>query len=341
LLGGNQQMVPLMSTWASDIVERIDRHSYGLSGILGLQRDMAGEDFEHQLGLFLAWERGLTITAELADLGEENLPGGAPRVFEKWAAKAWASAELINQAILESLFACFGASAVSPVAASKAYGVLMELFKVTPTTASLTVATTNYDCAMEEGLQLLNWAPYWGEDSRTSTTGGSPPLRLTNLSAATEIGRSPILHLHGRVGWYRRDDGQLVSLPPESNYNKDFGTPGLLLPEPNKRYEEDAHFRIMWEEFGKAIERAGRILVLGHSLNDAGLREALAPTVGNRLRVTMCVEDAEGTSSFEREKRRILELLPGLPPGAVIPMTFGPDLHPDGNLKRAFEEWRP
>jgi len=339
LLGGNQQTVPLMSTWAGDIWQRLGQRGFGLADTLGLQPNMTGEEFERQLGRFLAWERGLTTTSELADLGEEDISTGSPKFFSKWIAKARQNAELINDAIFESLYVSFGLSAISPYAAMAAYKTLIELLRIEGHPGWLTVATTNYDFAAEEALQQLDWRPYWGEDSQTSTTGASPPVHLANLANATALERTPILHLHGRIGWYRQPDGQLVSMPPSVNYSKDYGTPGLLLPDPHKNYEEDMHFRIMWDEFRKAIEQATRILVLGHSLNDAGLCKALAPAIGNRLRVSICVDSGEGSPAYQEELGRILGLLPGLSPGALIPMKFGPDFVPDGTVRGKFQEW--
>ena len=340
-LGGDQNPLPLMGEWASDIVDRLERETpWGLAAILGLERNTVGEVFEHRLGRFLAWERALTTVAELSDLGEDVAAGGRPKVFEKWLNQARRSAGVVNKVVFESLFANFGQSRVSSFAAGKAYNILLNLLGVTRGNTALTVATTNYDFAIEDAMSGLGWFPEWGQEPSTSTTGASPPIRIANLSQATEMGRTPVLHLHGRVGWYLKDDGRLLSFSPDVVYNKDFGVPGLLLPEPDKRYEEDLHFRVMWEEFRKAIERAARILVLGHSLNDDGLREALAPVAANRVRVTMCVDSDEGTEPYEKEKSRILSLLPALPPGALIRMRFGPEFVPDGTVKHVFETWR-
>jgi len=300
---------------------------------------MRGEGFERQLGRFLAWERSLPMTAELSDLGEANTFSGAPRTFDAWYQNARSNASLINKVIFESLFQCFGLSAISSYAAMKSYQTLMALLRIEDRTNPLTVATTNYDFAAETALQQLGFRPDWGEEPRTQISGGSPPVHLENLASAIALGRTPVLHLHGRVGWYRQPNGQLVSISPDAPYIENYGLPGLLLPDPDKNYGEDEHFRVVWEEFRKAIESAARILVLGHSLNDAGLCKALKPAIGGRLRVTMCVEGDAGQPRYEEEAQRIMGLLPDLPKEALINMKFGPIYVPDGSVRATFEHW--
>lgn len=329
-----------MADWAGDIVERLDREQpWGLAGLLGLERHTDGEAFESRLGMFLAWERSLPTVAELSNLGEEDASGGRPKVFQAWLNRAKLNASTVNKVVFDSLFANFAQSRVAAHGAAQAYGTLLDLLRLPRRDIALTVATTNYDFAIEEAMSVLGMAPEWGEQAKTSFTGATPPVTIENLTQATELGRTPILHLHGRVGWYMKDDGQMVSVGADGVYNKDFGAPGLLLPEPQKRYDEYVPFRLMWDEFRKAIERASRILVLGHSLNDVGLRDALRPVAGSRLRVTICVAGGAGTGPYEQEKSRITGLLPDLPPGALIPLRFGPQLVADGNVNHAFESW--
>ncbi len=75
----------------------------------------------------------------------------------------------------------------------------------------------------------------------------------------------------------------------------------------------------LWGEFGKALETADQILVLGHSLNDPVLIEALAQYARrNRLAVALDFphDHAEAESAVH-------EKLPG---AAVVEMHMGPQV---------------
>jgi hypothetical protein len=330
--------LPLMTHWAEDIVQRLNREQHGLAQAVGLEAGMGGEKFEKQLGRILAWGRSVPITAELSVLGEESILGDSLVVFPTWQNRAGVNMARINRCIYESLWQNFGDHAVSTFNAEKAYQTLFDLLGIEESRTALTVATTNYDFAAELALTQMGWRPFWGEEQPTRTTGGSPRVHVVGLARAVESYQTPVLHLHGRVGWYRRsDDGQLVALPPRPPFQEEIGQPGLLLPEPAKKYDEDPLFRVMWDEFEWAIGNANRVFVLGHSLNDDGLVKALTPAAeNNRLRVTVCVEGLDAQQHAD-EIERIARLSGTTPP---LPVTFGPAWEPDGEVRRVIELWR-
>ena len=237
---GSQPML-LMNEWTPDLIDRLNNREAMLASAIGLRPELDGEDFERTLGAFLAWQRKLPDDNELfSDLGEQNLGQRTNRVFPQWLRDARRRAGMIVDAIYESLYENFGEERVSPNVATGAYA---ELFRQMDADV-LTIATTNYDCSVIEALQSLGRSPYWGEAARTRITGGSPPVTITGLADTASSHRDAVLYVHGKIGWYWRDQS-LVAIDAKQ-YNKEFGSPGILLPEPKKNYTLTG-FDVMWE----------------------------------------------------------------------------------------------
>ena len=122
--------------------------------------------------------------------------------------------------------------------------------------------------------------PDWGHPN-LATNVARPPVRVTNLLDG--IPRYvPVLHLHGRVGWYRQTNssGQVeVYVSSNSNHSQGFGVPIVMLPDPNKVYDSDDVISVIWSQFLDALRRAKKVLLLGHSLNDKELVNAIAANV--------------------------------------------------------------
>ena len=58
------------------------------------------------------------------------------------------------------------------------------------------------------------------------------------LGSLGAIGRYiPVLHLHGRVGWYRRDNW--VYAANITKHQEGLGVPIVMLPDPTKVYDQD------------------------------------------------------------------------------------------------------
>jgi hypothetical protein len=150
----------------------------------------------------------------------------------------------------------------------------------------------------------------------------------------------PVLHLHGRVGWFRREDGRAYSVYAQG-YNQALGIPIVMLPDLEKDYATDPIISSLWTQFGEALARARRVLVLGHSLHDEALLTALAAKVTPQRRVAVTVlasetdptkpADAEAASAGTRVRER-------LPEAQVIPLRFSADFGTSGSGVRRWSE---
>ncbi len=92
----------------------------------------------------------------------------------------------------------------------------------------------------------------------------------------TEDGTIPHLHLHGAVGWYV-EDGRIVVEAGDRPFD-DRRIPAVLYPDPDKDPNDATGWgaHAVWEVLRGALSDATHVLVLGHSLNDRPLVEALA-----------------------------------------------------------------
>jgi hypothetical protein len=64
-LGANGSHLPMMSSWASDLVRDVGPRAEQIR----LRPDMPGEEFEQELGRFLAFERSFPLIEPFAHLG--------------------------------------------------------------------------------------------------------------------------------------------------------------------------------------------------------------------------------------------------------------------------------
>ena len=131
------------------------------------------------------------------------------------------------------------------------------------------------------------------------------------------------------MGWYERD-GEVLRHGADETYNRTLGTPVILYPDPEKDPTRDAAAQALWHEFGRALEGATHVLVLGHSLNDPALVHALSriePTIHLGIGVFEPLEhfdeDWQGLArEVSDETARVRDLFPGAEP---IPCNFGPE----------------
>ena len=183
----------------------------------------------------------------------------------------------------------------------------------------------------------LQWNPDWGEPPQAQTS----EQRLSVDGLIQGLPRYvPVLHLHGRVGWYRRLNG---SRTPEyatttTRHQQGFGVPIVMLPDPNKAYGSDPVISSLWTQFEEALRRARRVFVLGHSLNDTAIVRALQDNVEplDRIAVTILGKakepDTPDASAIEVMDRIRLQL----GNAALIPMRFGS--HPNAG-QEGIETW--
>jgi hypothetical protein len=340
--GVNGTRLPLMGEWSDDLVQRLGSRDPAYLAVTGLTSGMAGEDFERQLGAFLrsveAFDRIRPVLEPIARLPAGSAPafGVSSDQWQQWHSNAAFHLEQAVGVIHESLYGLFAAPAYDPRAAAKAYGTLLRWLGAGRSTR-LVYATTNYDTIAEDALAEVGGLPDAG-DLATPRSAAERPLQLTGLLDGMPR-YLPILHLHGRVGWLRRQDGGAYSTTVRA-YNKDFGVPIVMLPDLEKEYDTDPVISAVWQEFEAAVRRARRVFVLGHSLHDAALvrvlREAVEPS--DRLAVTVLAsgtdpEQPDDSSDVMELTERIARELPG---AAVVPLRFRSSM---GDQPRSLSEW--
>ncbi len=111
----------------------------------------------------------------------------------------------------------------------------------------------------------------------------------------------PHLHLHGGVGWYREYQRGSILGPPQSprifipyldddRYRATY-PPAILYPDPKKDpHDIELGMDRLWNKFAEALETATHVLVVGHSLHDKPLLDALAEPVhaGRQIHFAIC-----------------------------------------------------
>lgn len=200
---GAQGPLPLMEEFNDAIVSKLSTANYAYVAAVGLHPGMSGTAFETQLGLFLRQIRALAVLEDVLPATAKLYPGALPG-FEhqliEWHRQTVAQFGQIADLIHTTLFELFGASNVDVEAASRAYSSLLAALDITES-STLVLATTNYDSVAEGALARLGRLPDWGE---VAALEGDLQLRTLLDGMPRYV---PILHLHGRVGWYRRNEG--------------------------------------------------------------------------------------------------------------------------------------
>lgn len=319
---GDGKPLPLMPDWANALCEALDAKEGNLAAAAKLAPGLSGMEFEEALGLLLRWEQVRHLEERFSGLGGPH-PGSQAGDVPASRQRMDARMAVITSTINESLYDQFGMTRVADRAATEAYGGLLRALEELDEVEGLVVATTNYDRAIEAGLR--------GNDLTPETGFGPPSERSRSLDPSGLAERYmgdhkvvPVLHLHGAVGWYEKD-GQVYDRLGDLPFNPTLGTPVVLYPDPEKDPTSDAAVEMLWREFRTALNRANRVLVLGHSLNDAALvREIRSLPEATKVGVTVL----EGTDDeWVRDK---------VPDASVIPATFGPDLRISGAAMKAF-----
>ncbi|MGH2912111.1 MAG: SIR2 family protein [Solirubrobacteraceae bacterium] len=162
-------------------------------------------------------------------------------------------------------------------------------------------ATTNYDRSLEMAFSALKLR------ARTGFYYDGveyPQLLPAGLGAYQD--EPAILHLHGAVGWYRNQTGEIVEYPATAPYSPTNGLPAVLYPSNNK-VVEDSIVRAIWVEFDSALDAATHILVLGHSLADKHLVDRLR-SISVPLGVTALTEADESKIKLTVPHASILRL---------------------------------
>jgi hypothetical protein len=330
-LGFDNKPLPLMRDWSTELVHRLSAIVPEAPQAVRLAGELDGIEFETRLGEFLAWQRSLPLARTILNLGIEE---GRDTDIRHWFDVSEQRAQVVTDGIHETLFDLFGQGRIANVAARDAYGALLDAL---PGAADrLVVATTNYDVAAEWALSELDLRPFWGQDQQII---GSSYLRPEGMCRRRDVGNVPVLHLHGCVGWYREENRIRID-PSASRYSRDLGQPAVLLPDPNKDPTADPTTSALWTEFEEALRRADRILVVGHSLHDPALVNALRAT-DLHSRIAIAVH-ADGQSP-EEQTLAWQHFRGVLPDSVLLPLTFGPKMlneSADGQRSReALDAW--
>lgn len=289
---------------------------------------MAGEEFEARLGKFLrdfeAFGRIndlLGPSVRFQDFGPGTQVMTGQGVMGQWHSQAVGHLSQIADLIHESLYESFADAATDLDTAAQAYQGLFHSLGLGGPDSRLVYATTNYDTIGEQAIQRSGGHPDRGQPPSLEHQGEHPlviPGLLDGLPRYV-----PVMHLHGRVGWYRRD-GRVYGANV-FKHQQGFGIPVVMLPDPDKVCDQDDIIIAMWREFSGALARAKRVFVLGHSLNDRYLLRALVQNVEplDRIAVTVLADKADPGRPDESATPVRAKVSQVLGNAAIIPIRFG------------------
>jgi hypothetical protein len=324
--GINRSQLPLMADWSEDLVQRLRQRANGYPEATGLASGMEPEAFERQLGMFLrsvsAFDRIEPLLEAITLFPLNAAPLMAADQWTAWHRGAAFQLEQITAVIHESLYELFAAPPIDPYVPAEAYRTLLGWFGL-GMSSSWVYATTNYDTIAEIAIDGAGGLPDAG-DVLGSMSTAERPIRVDRLLDGMPR-YVPVLHLHGRVGWLRRPREGAYSVDLKT-YDSRYGVPIVMLPDLEKDYATDPLINTLWQQFEEALARAKRVLVLGHSLHDTALVQALHEHVHppERLMITVLPVSPNGDEpSDPAEADRIQKELPG---AMLVPLRFGPTI---------------
>jgi hypothetical protein len=339
--GSADRPLPLMKDWAEALFEKISKTDLNLLELMGLSHQMPGDVFEAQLGAFLRRVPAFTSIRELI-APSIKMPGIPQSARSTGVVDGWYDgvAQDLNRAVelvAESLYEQFAARDRNLAKAAECYESLLQTFTLRPGKSRIVYATTNYDDIGEHSLARCGWLPDWGE---------APPVGAETLQDALSVDTImlgipryvPVLHLHGRIGWYRRTDGTIQAVRTDKHSSGN-GDPVVVYPDPQKSYDSNAVIAALWSHFDDALWRARRVLVLGHSLNDELLVRRLAERVQPLQLLGICVLGQRGNpDSIDPSAQPLADKVRDRLVGAsIIPIRFGME---DANSgKSGILEW--
>jgi hypothetical protein len=330
-LGASGTTIAAMKEWANHLSGALAARDPGIALLVGLRRGMDGMEFEQQLGRFFASARAFRDAQELmvntshfmatmpAPLG---MLATRPNI-EEWHRQATFKIEQVSEVVHETLYTLFGRPSFDLQRARDSYVELLEEIGIGSRGANWVYATTNYDTIGDEALEAADFRVEWGERHRVrlSETIVDPENLLDRVKTGV-----PLLHLHGKIGWYRRsaaEGGQAIAVSNES-YQAGFGTPVVMLPDPNKVYDSDPIINTIWAQFQDALSRARRVLVLGHSLHDDQILGAIAGRADpGTIGVTVYGHPSDPEQPFDNDDPILAIREEHLPESTLIPIRFG------------------
>ena len=305
-----------MPDWSDALCEALDAQESGLAAACHLVPGMAGPEFEKNLGLLLRWQQVRHLEERFQDLGGPQA-GSHIGAVEEARSHVKRRMAVVMKTINVTLFEQFGQGQIDDDKARKAYQALLDLLGE----PRLILATTNYDRAGETALATLGYDIDVGFRQRPNRT---PTLEPTNL-VSKDWAKTPVVHLHGAVGWYERD-GLVGDHHADQPYNPSLGTPVVLYPDPEKDPTNDAIVSQLWIEFSAALDTSDSVLVVGHSLHDPALVRALQRVARSKPVVISCLD-------FD-DRQEVEAKIPG---SITVKMDFGPVLTVEGQLRSMIE----
>jgi hypothetical protein len=221
---GTHGDLPLMNEWAKIVREGCDHAEDGLADALGLRRGISSEEFERVVGEVLALQNAMPLVDTHLELG--GLPvGSVNNHVDAWRHALRERLDSFELVLRESLYNEFGVLAIDKKKSSRALRGLMEALHGDE---GVLFATTNYDRTLETGLSdhgvVVNDGFHVGSGLET------PRLTPEGLArwASEEDPSVSVLHLHGAVGWYADDQGEILGHYPDQPFNPTLGTPARL-----------------------------------------------------------------------------------------------------------------
>lgn len=278
---GKDHPMPLMFDWAASLRTDIDAQISGASRILGLTENIQGDEFEIALGKFLAYQAYLPELHRLMPLGYPNRTNDQSGQVQQWFTWSQDNCSQVVEIIRSNLFRTFGPQNVDLDKAASAYSALVTWMQDSKISTRLAFATTNYDLAIEMALTRSSGHVLDGFSTAPWQTSTLDASKIVS-SYAKQENAVPILHLHGAVGWYRDTEGRIKRYPGDLEYQPNYGSPALLLPDSTKTRWSLAGGEQLWDAFIELLAGCSHVIVLGHSLHDQHLidilNEAQAPT---------------------------------------------------------------
>jgi hypothetical protein len=341
-LGASGNQVAAMKDWAEKLANALASRNPGSALLVNLQYGMDGPEFESRLGKFLASARSFSDARDLM-LASSNLTFSPPLSnlltrpnVEQWHQHTTFEIEQVFEVVHETLYVLFGDPSFDLNRARSSYEELLRQVGMGPGAANWVYATTNYDRIGDEALEQVGFRIAWGE--RHPVRAGEPIIDPDTLLDGVKT-TVPVLHLHGRIGWYRRraaEGGAAVAVN-NAAYQPGIGTPIVMLPDPNKVYDSDPVINTIWGQFERALERAKRVLVVGHSLNDDQIVSAIARFAETAdVGVTVFGHQSDPTKPYSNNDPILRICQDELPHATVIPIRFGEEGVPSPRL---LDEW--
>lgn len=324
--GVNGGRLPMMREWSDLLVHKLAGAGTAYLELVGLTSGLEPEVFERTLGEFLRQAYAFDEIGQLVTSSAQlvAIPEALRRsqMLDQWYRQTSHDVHEIIKHLRSSLYEEFGFNRLAIGAATAAYGQLLQKFGITGD-SSLVYATTNYDSLGKRALGELDRLPDTGEHMLPPGAANSGRLRVAGLLGG--LPRStPVLHLHGAVGWYRDEGRGAYVVGDNATYNEGFGVPIIMLPDPEKDYYRDDVISELWEQFHEALSRARRVLVLGHSLNDpqlvAALREYVVPP--SRLGIGGLADPGRDNEFLGDAEPFVAKVRRELPGAIAIPVIF-------------------